>query len=74
MAALRSSIAATSSARGEVQYCIGAVQVWSTSIRSSSPWENGYFGRFNARLRDDFLNGESPTPFTKRRFAARPST
>ena len=73
MAALRIPVAATSSARGEVQYCFGAMRVWSASIPTGSPGENGYIERFNARLRDDFLNGESPIPFRKRSFAARPS-
>lgn len=28
------------------------------SIESGSPWENGYCENFNARMRDEFLNGE----------------
>ena len=27
-------------------------------IEPGSPWENGYIESFNARLRDEFLNGE----------------
>ena len=27
-------------------------------ITPGSPWENGYIESFNARLRDEFLNGE----------------
>jgi putative transposase len=41
------------------------VQAWITAVRAQtayitpgSPWENGYIESFNARLRDEFLNGE----------------
>ncbi len=27
-----------------------------TYIKPSSPWENGYYESFNARMRDEFLN------------------
>jgi len=30
----------------------------SAYITPGSPWENGYIESFNARLRDEFLNGE----------------
>ena len=29
-----------------------------TYIEPGSPWENGYCESFNARMRDEFLNGE----------------
>ena len=42
-----------------------AVQAWITGVGAKtayitpgSPWENGYVERFNARLRDELLNGE----------------
>src|SRR5262249_17232241 len=42
-----------------------AVQAWITAvgaktayIERGSPWENGYIESFNARLRDELLNGE----------------
>src|SRR3712207_1877668 len=42
-----------------------AVQAWITAvgaktayIERGSPWENGYVESFNARLRDELLNGE----------------
>ena len=28
-------------------------------MRCASPWENGFIASFNARLRDELLNGES---------------
>jgi len=28
-------------------------------MRRASPWENGFIASFNARLRDELLNGES---------------
>ena len=30
----------------------------SSSLEPGSPWENGYIESFNARLRDELLNGE----------------
>jgi putative transposase len=42
-----------------------AVQEWITAVGAKtayigpgSPWENGYVESFNARLRDELLNGE----------------
>ena len=32
--------------------------VKTTYIEPGSPWENGYIESFNARMRDEFLNGE----------------
>jgi transposase InsO family protein len=37
---------------------IGAVGAQTTYIAPGSPWENGYIESFNARLRDELLNGE----------------
>ena len=34
------------------------VDVNTAYIEPGSPWENGYIESFNARLRDEFLNGE----------------
>ena len=48
-----------------VQQWIRAVQQWITAVAAraayiapGSPWENGYVESFNARLRDELLNGE----------------
>jgi transposase InsO family protein len=41
-----------------VQAWIGAVGAKTAYIAPGSPWENGYIGSFNARLRDELLNGE----------------
>ena len=41
-----------------VQKWIGAVGAKTAYIEPSSPWENGYCESFNARLRDELLNGE----------------
>ena len=35
-----------------------SVGVITTFIEPGSPWENGYCESFNARMRDEFLNGE----------------
>jgi len=35
-----------------------AVRVTTAYIEPGSPWENGYCESFNARMRDEFLNGE----------------
>ena len=35
-----------------------AVGAKTAYIEPGSPWENGYCESFNARLRDEFLNGE----------------
>jgi putative transposase len=37
---------------------IAAVAAKTASIEPGSPWENGYCESFNARLRDELLNGE----------------
>jgi putative transposase len=41
-----------------VQKWIGAVGARTAYITPASPWENGYVESFNARLRDELLNGE----------------
>ncbi len=41
-----------------VQDWIGAVGAKTAYITPGSPWENGYIESFNARLRDELLNGE----------------
>ena len=41
-----------------VQSWIGAVGAQTAYITPGSPWENGYVESFNARLRDEMLNGE----------------
>ena len=41
-----------------VQKWIGAVGARTAYITPGSPWENGYVESFNARLRDELLNGE----------------
>jgi transposase InsO family protein len=47
------------------EFVAKAVQKWITAvgaktayIERGSPWENGYIESFNARLRDELLNGE----------------
>ena len=47
------------------EFVAQAVQDWITAvgaktayIEPGSPWENGYVESFNARLRDELLNGE----------------
>src|SRR5262249_31263897 len=42
-----------------VQDWIAAVGAKTAYIEPGSPWENGYIESFNARLRDELLNGES---------------
>jgi transposase InsO family protein len=37
---------------------IAAVGAQTAYIERGSPWENGYIESFNARLRDELLNGE----------------
>src|SRR6266511_6471713 len=37
---------------------IAAVGAKTAYIERGSPWENGYIESFNARLRDELLNGE----------------
>lgn len=41
-----------------VRQWIKAVGAEATYIEPGSPWENGYCGSFNARFRDELLNGE----------------
>ena len=41
-----------------VQAWIGAVGAKTAYIAPGSPWENGFIESFNARLRDELLNGE----------------
>lgn len=42
----------------KVRASIGAVGVKTAFIAPGSPWENGYCESFNARFRDELLNGE----------------
>ena len=41
-----------------VRKWIAAVGAKTAYIEPGSPWENGYCESFNARLRDELLNGE----------------
>ena len=41
-----------------VRQWIAAVGARTAFIEPGSPWENGYIESFNARLRDELLNGE----------------
>ena len=41
-----------------VRWWIAAVGACTAFIEPGSPWENGYIESFNARLRDELLNGE----------------
>jgi putative transposase len=41
-----------------VQDWIGAVEAKTAYIERGSPWENGFIESFNARLRDELLDGE----------------
>ena len=41
-----------------VREWIAAVGAWTAYIEPGSPWENGYCESFNAKLRDELLNGE----------------
>ncbi len=41
-----------------VQKWIGAVGAKTAYIMPRSPWENGFIESFNARLRDELLDGE----------------
>ena len=41
-----------------VRNWISAVGAKTAYIEPCSPWENGFCESFNARLRDEFLNGE----------------
>ena len=42
----------------DVRDWIGAVGAKTAYIEPGSPWENGYCESFNARFRDELLNGE----------------
>ena len=42
----------------KVRTWIGAVGAKTAFIAPESPWENGYCESFNARFRDEHLNGE----------------
>lgn len=42
----------------KVRDWIGAVCAKTAYIEPGSPWENGYCESFNARFRDELLNGE----------------
>jgi transposase InsO family protein len=42
----------------KVRDWIGAVGAKTAYIEPGSPWENGYIESFNARMRDELLNGE----------------
>jgi transposase InsO family protein len=43
---------------GKVRDWIAAVGARTAYIEPGSPWENGYIESFNARFRDELLNGE----------------
>ena len=50
---------------GDPEFIAKAVQDWITAVGAKtayitpgSPWENGYVESFNARLRDELLDGE----------------
>jgi transposase InsO family protein len=45
-------------APSSVQEWIGAVGAKTAYITPGSPWENGFIESFNARLRDELLDGE----------------
>ena len=42
-----------------VRRWLGRVGVETLFIEPGSPWENGYNGSFNGKLRDELLNGET---------------
>lgn len=42
----------------KVRAWIAAVRIKTAFIEPGSPWENGYCESFNARFRDELLNGE----------------
>ena len=42
----------------KVREWLSRAEVITTFIEPGSPWENGYCESFNARMRDEFLNGE----------------
>ena len=53
-----------------VQEWIAAVGAKTAYIQPGSPWENGYVESFNARLRDELLDGEI-TPCVRPRSSSR---
>lgn len=42
----------------KIRKWLSSVSVITAYIEPGSPWENGYCESFNARMRDEFLNGE----------------
>ena len=55
-----------------VQVWIGAVGAKTAYITPGSPWENGFIESFNARLRDELLDGEIfYTPYARPRSSSR---
>jgi transposase InsO family protein len=48
-----------------VQQWIAAVGTKTAYIERGSPWENGYIESFNARLRDELLNGGDLLQFAR---------
>jgi len=42
----------------ELRVWLSSVGITTTYIEPGSPWENGYIESFNARMRDEHLNGE----------------
>lgn len=41
-----------------LRHWLGNLSIETAYIEPGSPWENGYCESFNARMRDEFLNGE----------------
>jgi putative transposase len=54
-----------------VQDWITAVGAKTASIAPGSPWENGYIESFNARLRDELLDGEIFYSLRRRRSSSK---
>jgi len=54
-----------------VQEWIAAVGAKTAYIQPGSPWENGYVESFNARLRDELLDGEIFIPCVRPRSSSR---
>src|ERR1700747_3385187 len=54
-----------------VQEWIGAAGAKTAYITPGSPWENGFIESFNARLRDELLNGRSSTQCAQPRPSSR---
>ena len=50
-----------------VKTFLGNSGVETLYIEPGSPWENGYIESFNARMRDELLNGELFLPLTELR-------